>query len=320
MRIPSICVGAAMLATLGLGAPAWAACDERSPCPAPASAPANDAAQATQGKPHKPLNLTSVGRKGGKSARTAARQRHPTAAKSASRVRVASSATRVRVTARSHHAAPKSASRVRVASRSHRAAGKSASRVRVAVHSRHAGTRRFVSARQRARVAAMQRRHRASARVRAPNAPSPDAAAYAAADRPAAQSTGQARSQDELTELDLAADAQKPAPQNDASAVDAAKAALAAAALKAAPRNEPNVVAPAPDAARAASTSADPVKVAGSGNANPTESPTPQQVAPTPQRVTPAQQQGEEPTWLRSILIGLGGVLTLASAVRLFAG
>lgn len=282
MQIRSICASTAIFAGLIMGTPAWAACLPLwgTVC-RPATSPSADTTAATSdAKPKKPLNLRAVAHKGGKhsrSVRTAARQRQ--------------------------HAA------------------KSTPHVRVAVRSRHAAARRFASsARHRTRAAAMHRLAARSMRGQAANAPSPalapairqppsglssapDAATNGLA-RQGAEAAAKIPSQDELTELDMAADAPKAAPQTEASAID-----QAAEAAKPAPAN------------------ADPQKVASSNNPNaaeapaPAAAPAPQQAAAPQQQAAPAPQQpAEESSWIRRILIGLGGVLTLASAVRLFAG
>src|SRR6266705_81620 len=106
----------------------------------------------------------------------------------------------------------------------------------------------------------------------APAAPPPTPVATRQAD---ASTSGAALAQNQVTEIDLAADAPKAAAQEEANEID-----LAADTVTIVPPDNANGTAPA----------------AG------------------------AQPPAEESSWLRRILIGIGGILTLASAVRLFTG
>jgi hypothetical protein len=117
----------------------------------------------------------------------------------------------------------------------------------------------------------------------------------------------EARPQDELTPLDLAADTPKsdsridPSTRTaDALTADSPSAGTIEAANNPAPAAEPNA-APAPQTAPAPPSPPSPTK-------NQTEV------------TAPAHQPTEETSWLRRIAIAVGGLVTLASAVRLFAG
>jgi len=158
-----------------------------------------------------------------------------------------------------------------------------------------AGTRRSVRA---SKLAAVKRRSVAVA----PDQSERDATSGFGGQR------DEARPQDELTPLDLAADAPKsdsqidPATRTaDALTADSPSAGTMEAANNPAPAAGPNAT-PALQAAPAPPSPPSPTK-------NQTEVTAP-----------PAHQPAEETSWLRRIAIGVGGLVTLASAVRLFAG
>jgi hypothetical protein len=257
-------------------------------CPDPRTAPPADANAGAKTEANKPLSLRAVAHKSAK-ARNAEKTR---TAERSRKAEVAKPVTRTAATTRR----PRQAQ----------------------VRSRRAAVRHFAFAKHRTHVAAANRaeiaRVRKAARVRPvdnddDNAPAhevaPAPSSVAAAIRPAPTTDGQAPSQDEVTSLDLAADGNPsqeapvqnaPAEQPAAGPIPAAAAAPVAATAAATPPPAASVPAVATPAASA-----------------------PVPVVPTAS-VAAAPQPKEDVSWLRHMAIGLGGVLTLASAVRLFAG
>jgi hypothetical protein len=293
MKIRIVAAGAAMFAGLIMGTPAWAICLPLwgTVCRA-ATIPSADAATTPGAKPHKPLNLRAVAHKDGKGIRVAAdrrtriatRHRQPVAAKQAT---AAKQASRNIVTARAHVAA----------------------------------ARRLAAARRRPVVEARRQavtREAPKEAVKTPAAFREQVAQVVAAVASSATTNGTASppqtdgyvpSQNEVTELDRAADQPKVPPP----APEAPNPALWNAVTPTDPAANAGVV-PSADAAKVAPANNQKVvptndQVASADPANPVEV-----ASPAP------QQPADEPSWLRRIMIGLGGVLTLASAVRLFAG
>ncbi len=155
---------------------------------------------------------------------------------------------------------------------------------------------------------------KASANARAPSAaslPEPDASTNGLGAR-----RDEARPQNELTALDLAADAPKADSQIDPATRSAD--ALTADAPSAGTIDAPSTPASAPS----------PVAATAEPNAAPAPAATPSPPSPSKNQTdktqtetaAPAQQPSDEVSWLRRIAIGLGGLVTLASAVRLFMG
>jgi hypothetical protein len=291
MKIRIVAAGAAMFAGLIMGTPALAICLPLwgTVCRA-ATIPSADAATTPEAKP---LNLRAVAHKGGKGIRVAAdrrtrvatRHRQPVAAKQATAAKQASHNI---VTARAHVAA----------------------------------ARRLAAARRRPVVEARRQavtREAPKEAVKTPAAFREQVAQVVAAVASSAtttngtasppQTAGNVPAQNEVTELDLAADQPKVPPP----APEAPNPALWNAVTPTDPAANAGVV-PSADAAKAVPANDQKVvptndQVASADPANPVEV-----ASPAP------QQPADEPSWLRRIMIGLGGVLTLASAVRLFAG
>ncbi len=288
MKTKIVFAAAAVLTGAVLCSPAQAAIcgiwpfEKTCPGPGPQAAPPGGAAEAAQAKPRKPLSLRAVAHKGATATRTAERD-HATEAKKPAARKVA--ATRVR------HAQ---------------------------VRSRRAGARHFASAKRRSSVVAGNRARRAHARLAAaPAAAENDdddtpRAATARSERPAATTDGSARSQEEVTALDLAADSPTIVGDNiPAQSVILAQSVPAARTnAEATPPAQPTPA--ATPAAATASTDA---------TAQPAPAAATSAPLPAPTATTASTPQPEDDTsWLRRIVIGFGGMLTLASAVRLFAG
>jgi hypothetical protein len=190
---------------------------------------------------------------------------------------------------------------------------KRASHNMVAARARVATARRFASAKRRPHIEARrQEAAKLAARetVKTPPISTEQASqlpANAAPDGAASspQTDGYVPSQNEVTSLDLAADQSKPAPP----AAEAPNAALW------------NAVTPTDPAANAGvDPSADDAKIAPATNQPATNQVAAADAAHPVEVAAPAQQPADEPSWLRRLLIGAGGVLTLASVVRLFIG
>jgi hypothetical protein len=192
--------------------------------------------------------------------------------------------------------------RTRVAAR-HRqpAATKQASHNIVTARSRVAAGRRLASVRRRPHI--VRRQDREQAPQVSADAASAGAARSGTANPP--QTDGFVLSQDDVTALDLAADQPKPA------AAEAPNPALWNAVTPTDPAANSGVD-PSTDAAAAATVAPATNQVASAETASADNA--------SAVAATPAQQPADEPSWLRRIMIGLGGVLTLASAVRLFMG
>lgn len=283
MKIRTAAAGAAMFAGLIIGTPAWAICLPLwgTVCRPAGSPPADATATAPEAKPRKPLNLRVVAHKGGKRVHVATRHRQPPAARVA----------------------------------------KQAPRNAVAARSRVAAARRVASARRRPTIEARREDAAKEAMKTPPPALRDEVAQVTAAvassapatngtaSPPAPQTDGYVPAQNEVTELDLAADHPKVTPP----AADAPNPALWNAVTPTDPAANAGVAAPSADSANVAP-------------ANNSVAPASNQVASAdppnrPEAAPLAQQQpADEPSWLRRILIGVGGVLTLASAVRLFVG
>jgi hypothetical protein len=303
MRFGAIAAATAIVGATVLGLPAGAATEDAS----------------AQTKTQKPLNLRSVAHKG------SAVRKATAARKEAKRTRTAA-----------RHARP--SAKMKVSFR--KAVAEHKARKHVAARPRHAEARRFAVARRPAKQPVAEAPSvEAVPAVRAevlppaspvtvprPNSslgvhPSVASAREAAGRNPrsapmglsdpsalaaqpeqaptdgtlaALQAEAQVPSQDEVNELDLAADANPP-PATPTAATPPA-----------------------------ATPPATPVETAVAGNTAPAPVPANQASSAAPVAtaafVAPAQPPAEDTSWLRKIIIGLGGVLTLASAVRLFAG
>ena len=200
-------------------------------------------------------------------------------------------------------------------------AAKQASRTAVTARAHVAAARRLASARRRSHIEARRRDSNEDAetalasRKQAPQVPAAavaDSTTSGTAAPPASQTDGYVPSQNEVTALDLAADQSKATPPA-APAAEAPNPALWNAVTPTDPAANAGIDPPA-DETKAAPA---PNQVASAEPANAAEAALPAQtVAAAP----PAQPPAEEPSWLRRILIGAGGVLTLASVVRLFIG
>ena len=301
MRTATISAAAVMLAGLALSAPARAACEglPTGTCPATISPAANpDTASA---KPHKPLNLrkfvklrTAAKRPAKRSTRVAQRKRPVVAARKRPVVVAAKASRRTIVFARSRRAAAQRLASVRklpvitfdrplpviAAERPNAAAGPDEA-IRASAPKAGANTRASSAA----------------------SLPEPEASTNGLGTR-----RDEARPQDELTALDLAADAPNADLQIDRTtrSADALTADAPSAGTIDAPPSAPTtpVAAAEPNAAPAPAVAPSP------------PSPPKDQT----ETAAPAQQPSDEVSWLRRIAVGLGGLVTLASAVRLFMG
>lgn len=305
MRIATLFGAAVVLAGLALSAPARAACQGLPDGACPATTSPSAANDTTLAKPHKPLNLRKFVR-----TRTAAKR-------PAKRVHVAQSKRPAFATHKRPVVAATAARRTIVFARSRRAAAQRLAAVRKLPVITFDRPLPVIAAERPNAAAGPDEAVRTTAPKAAANARAPSAASLP---EPDASTNGlgarrdEARPQSELTALDLAADA----PSADAQIDPATRSAdaLTADAPSAGTIDAPSAPNTPPSAPSTPTATTEP-------NAAPAPAAAPSPPSPSKNQAetaAPAQQPSDEVSWLRRIAIGLGGLVTLASAVRLFMG